>query len=107
VRYKAWRSTKDKALQVVCREGSAAFDALPIVIQHLGPWTGSNEGEIDRLRLPLRLLLVEQGFVILHCHVSKLDLESVAACGPCIRKTPNVCNAKGWTACQCIMCLRD
>lgn len=36
------------------------------------------EGEVDRLRLPYRPLLAEPGFVILHCHVTKLELEAVA-----------------------------
>jgi hypothetical protein len=36
------------------------------------------EGEVDRLRLPYRPLLAEQGFVILHCHVTKLELKAVA-----------------------------
>jgi hypothetical protein len=49
---------------------------LPAEIRQLGPWSGGAEGEVDRLRRPLRLLLAEQGFVLLHCHVSKLQLEA-------------------------------
>jgi hypothetical protein len=28
-------------------------------------WTGSKEGDVDRLRLPYRLMLAEQGFVVI------------------------------------------
>jgi hypothetical protein len=42
----------------------------------LGPWTGSKEGEVGHLRLALRALLVDQGFVVIHAHVSKLNLEN-------------------------------
>jgi hypothetical protein len=75
-RYKVWRSNKDKELHLLCGEGPAAFNLLPTPVRQLGPWTGGAEGEVDRLRLPLRLLLSEQGFVLLHCHVSKLQLEA-------------------------------
>src|SRR5215467_10094587 len=75
-RFKCWRSVRDKHLHVLCSEGSEAFEALPASIRELGPWQGSKEGEIAALRLPLRLLLAEQGFTVVHAHVSKLDLEA-------------------------------
>jgi hypothetical protein len=75
VRYKSWRSNKDKQLQLISAEGSEAFEALPVAIRNLGPWTGSKDGEVSRLRLPLRSLLIDQGFVIVYEHVSKLDIE--------------------------------
>jgi len=56
MRFKVWRSNKDKSLQLLCREGAEAFEALPVAIRNLGPWTGGAEGEVDRLRLPLSLL---------------------------------------------------
>jgi hypothetical protein len=62
VRYKYWRSNKDKELHVISAEDLEAFEALPAAIRGLGPWTGSNEGEIHKLRIPLRSLLVEEGF---------------------------------------------
>ena len=37
---------------------------------------GSKEGAIADLRLPYRLLLTEQQFVVLHRHVSQLGLEA-------------------------------
>src|SRR5262249_22846013 len=40
VRYKVWRSHKDKILHLLCGEGSEAFNTLPAAIRHLGPWTG-------------------------------------------------------------------
>jgi hypothetical protein len=79
VRYKVWRSNKDKELHLLCGEGAGAFNALPTCIRQLGPWTGSKEGDIDQLRLPLRVLMAEQGFIVLHCHVSRLQLEAPKA----------------------------
>ena len=76
MRYKLWRSNKDKQLHLLCAEGSEVFEALPVAIKNLGPWTGSKEGEVGHLRLALRSLLVDQGFVIVHAHVSKLNLEN-------------------------------
>jgi len=76
MRYKVWRSNGDKDLHVICSEGSDAFEALPVRIRNLGPWAGSREGETKDLRLPFRVLLAEQGFVVVHCHVSKLQLEA-------------------------------
>lgn len=37
---------------------------------------GSKEGEVGRLRFPLRSLLIDQGFVIVYAHVRKLNLEN-------------------------------
>jgi hypothetical protein len=76
VRYKVWRSNKDKQLHLISAEGSEAFEALTAAIRNLGPWTGSKEGDLGHLRLPLRSLLVDQGFVIVYAHVSKLNIEN-------------------------------
>jgi hypothetical protein len=76
LRYKVWRSNKDKALHLLCAEGADAFEALPTAIRNLGPWTGSKEGEADRLRLPYRSMLAEHGFTIVYAHISKLNLEA-------------------------------
>jgi len=56
--------------------GAPAFEALPVAIRNLGPWTGSKEGEVGHLRLPLCSLLIDQGFVIVYAHVSKLNIEN-------------------------------
>ena len=53
--------------------------AGPDPIRNLGPWTGGPEREVERLRLPYRALLGEQGFVLLYCHVSQLQLEAARA----------------------------
>jgi hypothetical protein len=74
--YKCWRSVHDKHIHLLCHEGAAAFEALPQSIQKLGTWQGSKEGAIADLRLPYRLLLQEQSFLVLHRHVSQLDLEA-------------------------------
>jgi hypothetical protein len=79
VRYKVWRSNKDKELHLLCAEGAEAFEVLPVAIRALGPWTGSREGDVHKLRLPLRSMLVEQGFAIIYAHVSELQVETVTA----------------------------
>ena len=66
MRCKVWRSRKDPHLHLPCAEGSEAFESLPVTIRNLGPWTGGPEGEVDRLRLPYRVILAEQGFAIIH-----------------------------------------
>jgi hypothetical protein len=87
VRYEVWRSNKDKELHLLCAEGAKAFEALPTAIRNLGPWTGSEEGEVGHLRLPLRSLLIDQGFVIVYAHVSKLNIETRLAPTACILPT--------------------
>ena len=84
MRYKVWRSNKDKELHLLCAEGVDAFEALPTAIRNLGPWTGSKEGEVDRLRLPYRSMLTEQGFTIVYAH--KLNLEAPRARQCCAGK---------------------
>jgi hypothetical protein len=76
MRYKVWRSNKDKSLHLLCAEGSEAFESLPVAIRNLGPWTGGAEGEVDRLRLPYRVMLSEQGFAVIYAHVAQLQLET-------------------------------
>jgi hypothetical protein len=76
VRYKVWRSNKDEELHLLCAEGGEALEAVPTTIRNLGPWTESKEGEVDRLRLPYRSMLTEQGFTIVYAHISKLNLEA-------------------------------
>ena len=66
--YKCWRSRTDAELHVICADGSEAFEALPVRIRNLGPWAGGREGEINDLRLPYRVMLAEQGFVVVHAH---------------------------------------
>jgi hypothetical protein len=71
-----------------------------------GTWArGYKEGDIDRSPLPLRVLLTQQGFVIVHCHVSKLQLESVA--GGARRAASRQCRVpavqRARDASQCIM----
>jgi hypothetical protein len=65
MRYKVWRSNKDKSLHLLCGESAEAFNALPAAIRHLGPWTGGAEGEVQRLRLAYRSMLTEQGFAVI------------------------------------------
>jgi hypothetical protein len=82
VRYKVWRSNKDKSLHLLCGEGSGAFNALPAAIRQLGPWTGGAEGEVNRLRLPYRSMLSEQGFALVYAPVAQLQIEAVAGVHP-------------------------
>src|SRR5262249_48540392 len=44
-------------------------------IRNLGPLTGSKEGEVQRLRLPYRTMLTEQGVMVVYAHISKPTLE--------------------------------
>jgi len=79
VRYKVWQSGKNQYLHLLCGEGPETLSSLPAVIRHLGhPWAGGAEGDVKRLRLPYRLMLAEQGFVVIYEHVSKLRLEASA-----------------------------
>src|SRR5215467_6832252 len=117
VRFKTWWSRKDTHLHILCAEGEEAFESLPVAIRNLGPWTGGPEGEVDRLRLPYRILLNEQKFVVIHAHVSELQLEAASVhmlhpanteCPTCkgkaevpqhggLRmKTCPRCNGRGW-----------
>ena len=73
MRYKVWRSNTDKHLQLICRDGE--FDALPARIRHLGPWQGSKDGDIERLKPQYRAQIAEQGFVIVHRHVKDFEPE--------------------------------
>ncbi len=73
MRYKAWRSGTDTHLHLLCHEG--AFDDLPHRVRQLGPWTGSKEGVVKRLKAQYRAQLADQGFVIVHRHAKDLELE--------------------------------
>jgi hypothetical protein len=64
MRYKAWRSHKDHETHVICRE-----------IRQLGPWIGSKEGEIERLKPHYRAMLAEQGFAVVHKHPTEFSPE--------------------------------
>ena len=94
MRYKVWRSNKDKELHLLCAEGVDAFEALPTAIRNLGPWTGSKEGEVHQLRLPYRSMLTEHGFTIVYAHVSKLNLE--APTGPPVLRGQAECPDCKW-----------
>ena len=110
MRYKTWRSRNDTHLHVLCVEGCEAFESLPAAIRNLGPWTGGPDCDVDRLRLPYRILLNEQNFAVIHAHVSELQLETVtrvhaihpanndyAECNGGLRqKTCPRCGGRGW-----------
>jgi hypothetical protein len=59
VRYKVWRSNKDKEVHVLCAQGADAFEASPsvmrITVQRVG-----RAGEVDRPWLPYRSMLVQR-----------------------------------------------
>src|SRR5262249_52148928 len=84
---------RKKSLDLLCGEGSGAFNVLPAAIRHLGPWTGGAEGDINRLRLAYRVMLTEQGFVVVYEHVSKLQIENVAGVHPANTECPE-CKGK-------------
>lgn len=64
MRYKTWRSRQDNSINIICWDGE--FERVPLQIRHLGPWVGSKEGEAERLKAPYRLLLAEQGFLLVY-----------------------------------------
>jgi hypothetical protein len=80
VRYKVWRSNKDKRLHLLCAEGAEAFEALPAAVRGMGPWIAGPEGSIDRLRLPFRVMLNQQGFTVVYAPVAQLELEMTPGC---------------------------
>jgi len=67
-RYDARRSVTDKSLHVIYAAGT--FDRLPTPIRCLGPWQGLSGGDIDRLKPHYRLLIAEQGFVLVYQHLA-------------------------------------
>jgi hypothetical protein len=66
----------DSSLHLLSAEGPEAFASLPAAIRNLGPWSGSREGHIDQLRFALRVMIGEQGFVLLYSHISQLQFEA-------------------------------
>jgi len=77
-RYKCWRANGNEdrgdpngQLHVLCHDGEA-FEKLPARFRHLGPWMGSREGPIANLKPHYRLLLAEQGFVVLYSRPARL-----------------------------------
>jgi hypothetical protein len=64
MRYKTWRSHRDKEIQLICAE--EGFDALPELIRKLGPWTGASDGAIDDLKPHYRTQLDGQGFALVY-----------------------------------------
>ena len=72
-RYKTVRSGEDRSLHVIYYDGQ--FETLPYRIRSLGPWQGLSEGDIDRLKLHYRLQLAEQGFCVVHQHLTKFSAE--------------------------------
>jgi hypothetical protein len=73
MQYKVWRSNTDVAFHVLCR--GHEFESLPQHLRSCGPWIGSREGEVERLKPPYRALLEEQAFVVIYSAPSKLALE--------------------------------
>jgi hypothetical protein len=49
---------------------------LPQNIRSLGPWQGSLEGEILRLKASYRALIEEQGFVLIYQHLGRFTPEA-------------------------------
>jgi hypothetical protein len=64
-------------VHLICREGE--FEKLPDPIRHMGPWAGSKEGKVDRLRPHYRALLAEQGFLLIHRHPYVFEPEAGGA----------------------------
>lgn len=82
MKYKCWRSGSDPTIVVIVRCGRGHdvdyFDLLPPHIQHLGPWTGSREGDVADLRTRYRLALVTEGFCVVCRKVTAFEPEVAA-----------------------------
>lgn len=95
MRYKVWRSNKDKSLHLLCGEGAIAFNDLPTAIRQLGPWNGGAEGDVQRLRLVYRLMLTEQGFAVIYAPVAQLQLEAIGVWVVTANEDCPTCEGKG------------
>lgn len=56
------RSHSDNHVHLLCRDGR--FESLPDEIRHQGPWTVLQRGEIARLRMPYRVSIERDGYVL-------------------------------------------
>ena len=74
-RYEAVRSNTDKSLHVIFNDGE--FAALPHRVRQLGPWQGLTGDDVERLKPHYRLMLAEQGFVLVY-HGSRLSVSDRA-----------------------------
>ncbi len=63
--YEVHRSIHDGRLHIINRHDTF-YSVMPICIRHLGPWETMGRGELDDLRLHYRLMIIEQGFVVLY-----------------------------------------
>lgn len=60
--YVLLRSHSDKHVHLLCRDGG--FEALPDTVRHQGPWNVLQRGEIARLKLPYKVGLERDGYVL-------------------------------------------
>lgn len=80
MKYKCWRAG-DGLTHVLCRFGHGndpatdPFERLPVSIRHMGPWTGSHEGDVSDLRTRYRLALMTEGFCVVHRKVTAFHPE--------------------------------
>ena len=73
MRYEAARSNTDKSLHIICNDGM--FESLPHCVRSLGPWQGLTGGAIETLKPHYRMLLAEQGFVIVYQNLAAFSLQ--------------------------------
>lgn len=74
MRYKCWRSYQDYAVHVICRQNDQ-FQNLPAPVLWMGPFADSIEGDVERLKPHYRLMLAEQGFVVVYEQPTKFTPE--------------------------------
>jgi hypothetical protein len=79
-RYKVWSCRKD-SLHVLCAGRVCGFRSSAYRDQKRRAWTGGTEGEGERLRLPFRVLLSQQGFA-----PQNAKDRGLFACGPRLSK---------------------
>ena len=62
-RYEVNRSQRDKEIHVIYRE-ERFYEDVPMEIRHGGPWWGTGSGRIADLKLPYRVALERDGYVV-------------------------------------------
>jgi hypothetical protein len=75
MRYEAVRSNTDKSLHVIFNDGT--FEDLPHRVRQLGPWQGLTGGETEMLKPHYRLMLAEQGFVLVYQRLAVFSAVSI------------------------------
>ncbi len=72
------RSQRDKETQVICR-GGRFYEDVPTEIRHQGPWWGTGSGRVAGFKLPYRVALKRDGYVVVVESMSRSGRSRIAA----------------------------